>query len=1189
MNTHLIKESDTLSELAAQYGTTVATLKSLNAQQIKDIDMIYDGKTLILPDELDISCGERAQREPLALEALTQSQCTPPDPFVDALYVPEHPQSKKQKLILLTQKAKGCVIEDAANCNAAVSGDKNSMIKKLNELGVLEPFVTLGHEAFLRGNNPKLADAYLDALLKQEEFTNAYSNKEAFIPELVPLTNGEDFKILKSYEVDYNLQVKELNKIRLSNEEERSQYYINEFGVWEFKKSPMFSTEEEFFRWSDRIYVSQLSPYQGKLIEILNKKISYLENKAQAIAKQINVDDEGHYYEFSKKTGYTSNDQLEIYNALTKLNQSRSSTGMVDLLTSDKLTANSQIMELGDAYKAYKHWRDHADPALKKINERGELLPFYHTLSSELKSHHLIMYVNFFVAVYDLNQIGVVVREQCLTESELFLGHDDVLKFQKILETGPSIATISDLLSNELPEINDLGYYSAYVLGLVLTQTAMIRIRDFNKLIGENKDYSKYVRQLIMFVEKAKARCDALKIRAEQNKNNPFFDYKVEGTFLSEGTSSSPSNTLIWNEWDWMPKELSGQIYINSNNRRRIVECSLSSDPTKALYILSDNPVLSSELGKNCRQTKAIELNPGSASMTFKNKLKEGLIGSGAEFDASATLFSFSEEISESNFEDIVLPWRTQKIEVFGVKGRAETSGGAQFFRFLNSGAGKLNLTNPLGKTGKISASVEVKREFMLANGEAKVDIHFPRDKPAPLKIPYYLKESQKKKEADLGGAEVVITAKVYGFLAASMQLASDIHIGNTTHGELGIAGSNGVLTDNSFLSVGGKGEAKAFAGLEVGGSVDCQFKWYPPKKSVALNLFKVGGGMSMSLGAGGSLLLQCSFYDGKFILISDMGGTAGAGFKGKVAVELNPFAMDKFFGALFDVTKISGFSRFGFFDDEGRLSAFGILNDMITIAITFGLTLAQVALLPFTLFEELSRQASDKRNAFFIANFILQKPKDDPNNKNIMISQEWKTKMPPETLCRLLSVLINYNDIPRFGITSSRIARRVHSAKSNERQRLAILQLLTWITEAGDIDNQMTCFENTLQRMGVDDPANQDEGGKWQRYANNAMRLRAFFVRAKDDDYEDEKEEKQPLPYMERLERNIKSFMEFMDKLTERTPIYEVHPYQAAADTFERYNTDETGEDAYFALNREEIKSYTINSVKGYSPIEWQ
>jgi len=205
------------------------------------------------------------------------------------------------------------------------------------------------------------------------------------------------------------------------------------------------------------------------------------------------------------------------------------------------------------------------------------------------------------------------------------------------------------------------------------------------------------------------------------------------------------------------------------------------------------------------------------------------------------------------------------------------------------------------------------------------------------------------------------------------------------------------------------------------------------------------------------------------------------------------------------------------------------------------------------------------------------------------MASQEWKTKMPPETLCRLLSVLINYNDIPYFGITDERIARRAHSAKSNERQRLAIIQLLTWTTEAGDVDNQMTHFENTLQRMGVDDPANQDEGGKWQRYANNAMRLRAFFVRAKDDDYEDEKEEKEPLPYMKRLDNDIEIFMEFMEKLTKRTPIYEDHSYQAAADTFERYNTDETGEDAYFALNREERKNYTINSVEGYNPIEWQ
>ena len=44
---YLIKEGDTLSEIAAKYGTTVKKLQKLNS--IKNIDLIYAGEKLKIP------------------------------------------------------------------------------------------------------------------------------------------------------------------------------------------------------------------------------------------------------------------------------------------------------------------------------------------------------------------------------------------------------------------------------------------------------------------------------------------------------------------------------------------------------------------------------------------------------------------------------------------------------------------------------------------------------------------------------------------------------------------------------------------------------------------------------------------------------------------------------------------------------------------------------------------------------------------------------------------------------------------------------------------------------------------------------------------------------------------------------------------------------------------------------------
>ena len=50
MATHIVKSSDTLSSIARKYNTTIAELQKLNADKIKNVDLIIDGWVLKVPD-----------------------------------------------------------------------------------------------------------------------------------------------------------------------------------------------------------------------------------------------------------------------------------------------------------------------------------------------------------------------------------------------------------------------------------------------------------------------------------------------------------------------------------------------------------------------------------------------------------------------------------------------------------------------------------------------------------------------------------------------------------------------------------------------------------------------------------------------------------------------------------------------------------------------------------------------------------------------------------------------------------------------------------------------------------------------------------------------------------------------------------------------------------------------------------
>jgi hypothetical protein len=919
--------------------------------------------------------------------------------------------------------------------------------------------------------------------------------------------------------------------------------------------------------------VAQLKKLQKSLIKQLGKSIQRFEKEAMDFAAKTSLEEQGKHYQFSDKHAYyTSNVELEIYNALETIKKERKKLGLCDDIDSADLTISTAIPSLKAAYESYQYWQGTAHTVLNRLmSQRDYWNPsaFFTT-----KSDNRLQNRDFYAAVYQLNQTGTVLKEQCLTEDELFKGWEQVEQVRiAIKEQRASIADLQKLLNSierQTPIDSAMGYYCVYVLNLLLLQEVALRVENFAERFGENAQYAQYVKSLLRYAEAAQQRRESLLALATQNVNSPHWDYlKRDITFIGDvPVWDDSSRTVLVRETHWQPQNLNNQIFANSGiNQRTVVECALSSDPKTALYILSDSPVLSSNVAENKKCTSVISLNLATLAAREKGKITAGLkkaLGS----ESVLKSLKFEQTATWANVEDIVFPWQTKRFEneMFGINTAYETSGGVQFARYVYSAEAKVD--HELIKADSSTlVKVELKAGLTLASAERSFTIRFPNSGSLPLDIPYRVRESNERRIKNIGTAVLVIEGKVYGVLGASLKLGTELHIGNVEESRagfgaqrvkpLGIKGTVPNRADYSSYAVsslgtrgsndnaigaGIKAEASAFAGLEAGGMLSCKYDWTKDQKSPPQNLFKVSQDFKMSLGIGYEGVLQCTFQNGRFIFITAQGASTGLGIGGKFATELNPAAANDFFAALLAVMQNSGFQRFEFFDESGEVNTFAAFNTILTVAAAFGLTVGQVMMLPFNIISNMEKQASDKDNAYFVANFLLSKEHQREN-------QQWIANMPAETLAKLLSVLIHYNDIPSFTLFGDTEDERNKAATRNENQRKAINQILLWL--GGEKANQsgMHRFENALQRMGLADPTQLDKAEQWPRYAKNVLSLRDFFSKAFSQPYENP-QDKNKTTYMESLNADYVRFKNRMFWLTQNNLILEKTTLSSALST---------------------------------------
>ncbi|CCO45930.1 conserved hypothetical protein [Vibrio nigripulchritudo SOn1] len=1131
--------------MAEIYNTDVSVLKGLNYQQIENIDLIFDGNTIKIPKRIDASTKEREEVAELNNDKLIASVCEKPK-YSDSLFIPQHPETGKMMYILLTCEGKEAILEDSKKCFSSIQGTREEILKGLAKLGVLDPFLSLSHEAFL-----KKGDVFnlRDAISTKMSLVKNVSESKFWFPQ----HDNQSIGLVDITEKIEKIENRYKNRVSYLNRKYKNKSNITYGDYWKLSPSGLHHQLDIALKNRNK----RLVDLQNDLIEELDKAISNLKELAVRNARKTKIEESNSVYAFSDRGYFTTDRQSESDKALVKLVELRKSEGISDHLSSENLKLNSKITCIKEVVKFYDYWKEKSHPII--MNAKGNIsISYLLSIKKAGKYRHVLE------KIHRLNQAGYKVKEQCLNRDELLGGHDIVEDFRDFIEENKySIIDIQKKLSN----INfyELGYYPSYIINLLILKEVATRIDDFTKLVDGNEDYANYVRILIEFSELASKRSEDLKRKAEEEIYNHYLFYSPPVSYGSSDVPQSDNIEIIWDEREWRPEDLTNNIFSSSGvNKLSIVECALSSEPDNIIYIRSNNPVINTDISVNKKYGEIYTFNPDSV-VTGDGQISRipsdliNKIRSNQELKLHEWKGLENDQyIGPKNLsENIVFQWGKKDAKVFGARTRVETNGEAQFLRFISEGT--IGVTNEMITDGAVKAKVEFKTGLKVASASSSIKISFPEKKEGwKLLIPYKTKNylagkgyEVERHEKDLGAIQLVVSGTVRGEIAISLHLASEFHVGNACDSGIGVKGMIDLssTTQNELreyqrtaarqtgqqanggtrkITAGSTNEAKAFAGLEVGGSITANLQWKKSNTGKYLDLVKTGSGIRGTAGIGGSATLMLAFRNGKFIFIFGLSGSFGLGVGGKLSAEINLFVIEDFISELLEIMQKRNFSRFEFFDEDENsdgLNAFGALNTYLTVAAAFGLTITQVMLLPISIIKSMEKKATSRENAHLVANFILSE-----NNKTK--NSAWIINMPSETLAKLLNVLITYTPIPDIAILDYQKENRDEIARRNQSQRKGIIRILEWLGGKEPDLQQIRRFENSVQRMGLSEPTKLNDAEKWQRYAINVIKLRNFFKAAQNDYYE-YPNEKENNKYMNIVDQELEYSFVMLSRLT--------------------------------------------------------
>ncbi|EKF9449305.1 TPA: LysM peptidoglycan-binding domain-containing protein [Vibrio cholerae] len=1119
--TYTILKNDCLSVLAKRFNVSVDELLKLNSQQIKDPNLIYEGDVLKLPEDLTQPIEFDGSRIDL-VEPPTQPNggndtCQSSMKYADILYVPAHPKTGKQAWYALTEQAKEKIAIERANiAQAIVKNDVEATMKNLNKLGLISKFSAKVHEQFM---TPEEAEKYKTLLL-----ANLVIKNEAF---RVDGTNPNDF--LLDVALLIGVPLEETHKKLSHREQAKNRHlYYGKFGNL-YRPSP-----------EGPVFEKQINhQLRALVIDKIKEEIQRLEKAAENAAKD-HVADDGSKFVYHKQLKYfTSTHQNTLAFLIRQMHSSRGQTEQ-SLLSMGAQRSRAYLAswpkQLRNMMLSFQEQKlplsSHKDfvcaISLKSLNHYGLVIKEQCLTLNQLEGESGIA-------------CGPAALKKINNWRESGKALDIINESQLIKNLYEE--TAGDQFDNDLLDVHlnrivkgpaAWSYFTATALSAVIDATINKHKNALSQVLGNDRStpIDELFRQLLWVKKLAVARLEYLKSLAQKRAAQGAGSLEFT---LGNESEMPPTLTLLWDETKYEPKEKQKSGFINKAgaNDLQAVECCLLSDK-EVFYIRGPHWLIPENNEDREAAIAAGHVRVITERITFSTAQSSGkkIVEVGSLTDALNALSKPENTLDlmpiKASAEFDTAFWQDSYHYQGGKGPNGETSAysvdaGAQLLRLSTKAEADLNspvstYQNLIKKRRDIGGSGSISAQFTALQGLLSFAFWLPlipenkamkpeqveQVKGYSINLTYLDKHSREHKY-EAGDLRVCITGSVYGLAAASCQLSAKLAIGPSDVSDgFGIKGSTiGLLDPNIYdaYTFGGgslrsaeqaayAGEAAisvdAFAGVEAGGTLGATVYWAPPEVKCLTKskppkppkkLGSIDGKLSGSFGAGYHAEFRLLVQGGVIILVASAGLVVGPGCTGKVAINIDANAADEFIGCLLGVLKQSHFRRlaiFGEADANGINDSFNELNSLMTLVLGMGLSVAQVSLMPVTALAGYKQQVLSREYAPFLARRITDTDKTE-------VMRQWIVTLPPETLCNILSSLVQ---------GQSRTKQ-----KANQLQAQAIVQIMQWLSadkSVGEEANQRQ-WKETLIAMGKLPAGKKDHQVEWQTYQAQWLRLARF------------------------------------------------------------------------------------------------
>jgi hypothetical protein len=914
IKTYKIQQGDCLSLIAKRFNININTLKELNSDQIKNIDLIYADDTLRLEGNegspIEVDTGKRIPLPSLPKKPACGSDlCSSNIPnYVDILYVPAHPKTGNQTWYALTEEAKKAVVSEQKLFKDAVVPNRQKTFDNLNALGILSKFESKPHENFLDEKDVERLRTVMWMLTTirsgaAKEFEQGGEN--GFLIFIAENEDGINYHEWLNDSLKWK-QVKQFAFDAWSYVSPVTYDLGNALGFIE-------QIEEEDREY--RLREKALRATKDKVVTFLEDEISSLEKKAMDAAGDIKSDDGTSFVYDKKRKYYTSEKQQDVAKCLEKL---------ISLKPwSDSKLASYSHEKAKD--KIEQFWGKDVSASAEYIKnlstfKRGHSVPIK-AMEAYSFTYHLLR----------LNEFGYVTKEQCLTKDQLFgtkpehlgpkslsehkkykkwreddslkIAHEDyrdvVTRLLGELLTSPDQVRdqkfIQQVLESKASSISQWAYYPTHAFISFIDRTLSYWLSSVKSIVGQ--PIPNMFSDLIWVKKLAQERLEQLKRNAKRAANRREFNY------FHLDSESLANQTLVWEELKFIPNEKKLGVFSNKAKDADLqaVECTLLSTGGELGWVRG--PVWFLPTGKENKS------KGHSKDITEKVAFVDPLVNgekAGKNFQETLTDLNkqFKESVTKRNF--VASPLNlNETISKFDSSafwqadyhwqgGRAQGGGSAyvanaqaQFLRLSSSASGTLNM--PLSELDTLSpnldltAGASIQSKFTLLSGQVAFTSWFPVNKEVPdqrpisgfgLDIPYVARNNANENERrtySAGECFVKLSAKVYGVAAASCQLSGNLSFGlSETDGGIGVKGKSikvfdpnrsedtsvraRVVSESEMgypnAAVQSGAKVDVFAGVEAGGTIDAEVHWKPPVVSINGRPVEQAAGKLGSIGA---------------------------------------------------------------------------------------------------------------------------------------------------------------------------------------------------------------------------------------------------------------------------------------------------------------------------------------------------